>query len=67
MLRCEGLQPPMSQMGPNEKPPLSALCQLWPAADKRSLDLPPLCADFVAKVLLRSSSKFILAAHAIFV
>jgi hypothetical protein len=27
------ISPPMTEMGQNEKPPLSTLCQLWPAAD----------------------------------
>ena len=35
LVRCESLEPPMSQMGQNPNPPFGALCQLPPAADSR--------------------------------
>ena len=35
LVRCESLEPPMSQMGQNPNPPFGALCQLPPAADIR--------------------------------
>jgi len=41
----------MSEMGQNEKPPVSGLCQLTPAAaDITPQMLTPLGADIVAKV-----------------
>jgi hypothetical protein len=32
VLRCKNLEPHMSLVGQNEKPPFSGLCQLTPAA-----------------------------------
>jgi hypothetical protein len=32
LVRCESLEPPMSQMGQNENSPISGLCRLLPPA-----------------------------------